>query len=282
MDGKYDQTHIKWVKNVKRDNGNSWAYENQEVGSIFPLNWSEHYGINVSLPRVDDIILLFQTVNSNLGIQKGTYLTHLVTPVDNDVYIDENATNYPNTRLVRVLGKESPGILSSRINLNFSKVSRGLCFKVDLIVTRKGFAKINKERKQSIIWQSFDNIITSKLNLVDADDNYGVLEGAQKKEMREHRYYERDMSIITLAKNQATTLKCESCDFNFEVYYPGVGQGFIECHHKTPIGKGVERWTRVSDLALVCANCHRMLHRKHEGRYLSVEELKGLINKRKV
>ena len=44
-----------------------------------------------------------------------------------------------------------------------------------------------------------------------------------------------------------------------------LGKGYIEAHHTRPVAKLVtgER-TKVSDLALVCANCHRMLHRQDD------------------
>ena len=39
------------------------------------------------------------------------------------------------------------------------------------------------------------------------------------------------------------------------------GRDFIEAHHTTPLSHlDGERETRVEDLTLVCANCHRMLH----------------------
>ena len=41
-----------------------------------------------------------------------------------------------------------------------------------------------------------------------------------------------------------------------------------------PIAKGGVRETKLDDLMLVCANCHRVLHRKFDGQYLSPQELK--------
>ncbi len=42
-----------------------------------------------------------------------------------------------------------------------------------------------------------------------------------------------------------------------------IGSDFIEGHHTVPISelKG-EVKTKVKDVALVCSNCHRMLHRR--------------------
>ena len=107
------------------------------------------------------------------------------------------------------------------------------------------------------------------------DDTDGVWEG-EPKELKFHKYYERDRSIVAKAKKQAKHLRCEVCEFDFNEKFPELGNGFIECHHKVPIGTGVKRKTMVSDLALVCSNCHRMLHRKCNGKYYTVEELRGL------
>ena len=56
-------------------------------------------------------------------------------------------------------------------------------------------------------------------------------------------------------------LSCEVCGFDFSVTYRELGAGFIECHHNIPLSSQLERRTTLADLTLVCANCHRMLHR---------------------
>ena len=34
----------------------------------------------------------------------------------------------------------------------------------------------------------------------------------------------------------------------------------MECHHLLPLSQSGVTTTRLSDLALVCSNCHRVLH----------------------
>ncbi|MEV6744057.1 HNH endonuclease [Streptomyces sp. NPDC051080] len=36
----------------------------------------------------------------------------------------------------------------------------------------------------------------------------------------------------------------------------------MECHHVLPLHVAGEGHTKLSDLALICANCHRMIHRR--------------------
>ncbi len=73
-------------------------------------------------------------------------------------------------------------------------------------------------------------------------------------------------------------LKCEVCDFDFAVTYGELGNEFAECHHTKPVAtmKHGEK-TRQEDLSIVCANCHRMLHRN--GQLLSLAVLKEIIDK---
>ncbi len=68
---------------------------------------------------------------------------------------------------------------------------------------------------------------------------------------------------------------CTVCGFDFEQHYGSIGKGFIHVHHKTPISKreGNYRIDISSDLVPVCPNCHAMLHKEIDGKYLSVEEL---------
>jgi 5-methylcytosine-specific restriction enzyme A len=84
---------------------------------------------------------------------------------------------------------------------------------------------------------------------------------------RLHRLRERKGAVIEQAKKaaKATTgkLSCCVCAFDFAEAYGELGEGYIEGHHTTPVSELEEvSSTKASDIALVCANCHRMLHRK--------------------
>ena len=74
-------------------------------------------------------------------------------------------------------------------------------------------------------------------------------------------------------------LACEACSFDFEDVYGPRGNGFIECHHTKPVHTlRPGDITRINELALVCANCHRMIHAQHP--WLAMDELKNLIRGR--
>ena len=81
---------------------------------------------------------------------------------------------------------------------------------------------------------------------------------------RQHRVRERSRALVTRKKEQAARsgpLVCEVCGFDFEETYGQRGAGYIECHHVVPLSMAEPGKTRLSDLALLCANCHRMVHR---------------------
>lgn len=75
---------------------------------------------------------------------------------------------------------------------------------------------------------------------------------------------------------QCGEMTCEVCNFNYKAVHGMSGEGFIECHHKKPLSMLVPGYkTRLEDLALVCANCHRMLHRGKV--WQTIESLKRLM-----
>ena len=76
--------------------------------------------------------------------------------------------------------------------------------------------------------------------------NQGVVRDKRAQYQREHGY-----------------LQCEVCGFRYDEHYPeDLAEGFIEAHHIKPL-TDLDKPTRTTfdDLILVCANCHRMVHR---------------------
>lgn len=66
-------------------------------------------------------------------------------------------------------------------------------------------------------------------------------------------------------------LRCEvpRCGFDFAAVYGSIGEGFIHVHHKKPLAaRTTYEQTALGDLALVCANCHAMIHAGGECRDL--------------
>ena len=91
--------------------------------------------------------------------------------------------------------------------------------------------------------------------------------------------YERDPSLRAEAIH-LHGLRCAVCGFSFEEAYGAIGKGFIEVHHCRPLYSVEEEIVvnPATDLVCLCANCHRMIHRK-KNQVFSIEELRDAISK---
>jgi len=126
-----------------------------------------------------------------------------------------------------------------------------------------------------------DDILREKIYAIEEDEKTitdSVIEGQILYKL--HKVRERDSKIIQTKKNQILSLTgflaCEVCDFDFYKFYGEIGRGFIECHHKTPLSEfKAESKTTLNDLALVCSNCHRIIHKSID--VFTIESLQALI-----
>ena len=105
--------------------------------------------------------------------------------------------------------------------------------------------------------------------LVDTKLLSGELSGESIPEGLESGRYrlitspERNRSLAKKVKQHHGS-SCQVCGFDFEVTYGAIGKGYIEAHHLTPMHaiKGRPTNLTVKDFAVLCANCHRMVHRQ--------------------
>lgn len=89
-------------------------------------------------------------------------------------------------------------------------------------------------------------------------------EGAASLE--QHLVRERNAALIEEKKTEVLRatrrLACEACGFDFFVTYGSVGKGFCEAHHTKMLGsRNGNETTTLQDLALLCSNCHSVIHR---------------------
>lgn len=96
---------------------------------------------------------------------------------------------------------------------------------------------------------------------------------------RQHFVRERDKKLRR--KKIADFLKkhprvhCEVCGFDFEATYGDRGREYTEVHHVLPLHVSGETKTKLSDLILLCSNCHRMIHRSAP--WLTPDDLRKLL-----
>lgn len=119
------------------------------------------------------------------------------------------------------------------------------------------------------------SIDTSQLEDLEAE----TIEGRPR--LIQHLVRERDHQLVASKKRavaKATgTLACEVCNFDFAAFYgPAYGENVAEAHHVIPLAVG-ERTSTLDDLAIVCANCHRILHKAN----VSVSALRSVVEARR-
>lgn len=109
------------------------------------------------------------------------------------------------------------------------------------------------------------------LNVPEAtDQTYADLdatEGIVRQRLVAHRSRESKLRVAKIRSvlEARGSLVCEvpGCGFDFAKTYGALGYGFAHVHHLRPLKEATSRGrtTRLADLAVVCANCHAMIHR---------------------
>lgn len=97
---------------------------------------------------------------------------------------------------------------------------------------------------------------------------------------RKHKARERNSQVISLAKDKFRIkhgrLFCQACGFDFEQVYGDIGKDFIEGHHTIAVkDMKPDHKTKVEDIAMLCSNCHRMVHKRRP--WLTINEMNRLI-----
>lgn len=218
-----------------------------------------------------------------------------------DLYFDcypsiPSPSNSKIIELSNILNNLNIQIQASKINLRtpdsiIMKLSNFL--RLDQRYVGKGLSKGSK--LENIVWENFSKkpselkkvashiktLIFSKesiFNVIDTDDEE-FEEGKILTKL--HKKRERNQKLIQLKKsqilNQTGKLLCEICDFDFEAKYGRFGRGYIECHHNKPLSSLKENETiKLSDLSILCSNCHSIIHRIRP--WKSIAQMKLIIN----
>jgi len=113
------------------------------------------------------------------------------------------------------------------------------------------------------------------------DDKLSYNEGKERLKVHIKLEKERNPFVIKDAKiaflKKHGRLFCQICGFDFRKVYGEIGKNFAEGHHKKMVAdmdKEGETIT-IDDIAIVCSNCHAMLHRSNPP--ITVEELKDIV-----
>ena len=116
--------------------------------------------------------------------------------------------------------------------------------------------------------------------LPDLDSALFATEGG--KHWVSHLLRERNRSLVAAKKKQVLAncghLECAVCRFDFAKTYGKLGENFCEVHHLKPLSASDNTMrTTLADLAIVCSNCHRMLHQSPDP--LSIDKLRQSLQR---
>ncbi len=123
-------------------------------------------------------------------------------------------------------------------------------------------AEIKESRETVLIAKGYDKDLESRE------------EGGRKK--RYTTYYERN-PINRQKAIDIHGLNCMACGLNFQENYGDIGKGFIHVHHLKPISERNDTYIPdiKNDFAVLCPNCHAMIHRPEKG-ILTIKQLRAI------
>jgi 5-methylcytosine-specific restriction protein A len=137
----------------------------------------------------------------------------------------------------------------------------------------KNEAKIIKDEIEIKSIKNFENLDF----LEDFETNEGKV--LLYLHLRRERSPKLRKKKLEATRNAGMKVQCEVCEFNFQERYGERGLEYIEVHHRLPLHQSGETSTKLEDLALLCSNCHRMIHR---GKWIKVDELKEIVASNKI
>jgi len=170
------------------------------------------------------------------------------------------------------------------------------------VATGKGFS--NASREDRAVWLDFgtkpemlatvvalirgqsatdeSNIPDSVYEMQNVEDEF--VEGRVLTVL--HRTRERSpklRSLLLRSRKEKGGLVCDACGDAPKILMKSLEDAGFEVHHMAPLATTGECKTRLADLALLCAVCHRLIHRaiKSEKRWVSVDELRLMLSSSK-
>lgn len=169
------------------------------------------------------------------------------------------------------LGKIPQGLPLEAIDLTPSTQQNDTCFYEAGVIAAKYYPKSSLpgdeelSRDIRIALTLYEMLISSETNdvpttIVDTQAEPQFEDSGRRKL---HYRVERNKRLANDVK-EALGFTCQVCGLNFEEAYGDLGKGFIEAHHLAPISTlapGKVRLDPRQDFAVLCSNCHSMIHR---------------------
>lgn len=275
--GKYNQHSIGHeVCNFTNNRGILYGYV-QPVGETIKI---EKIGASKKDDQIDGVTVVWTAGPESGGtVVVGWY---------------EDATIYRNLQRIATPNalQRKNGVTSYRVKAPTNKAVLLPIEERELIIPRAvkgGIGQSNvwfadKEESQEIVNQVMALISSGgTAALPDVDQSKSIQEGNPR--LIAHFRRERNAAIVKTKKalvlKSTGKLCCEVCGFDFKDRYGDIGDGFCEVHHIRPLSKSDgEVKTELKDLAIICSNCHRIIHRTEP--MLSIEDLSKHLRRNRV
>lgn len=167
----------------------------------------------------------------------------------------------------------------------------GVAFKLQnlrQIATGKGLGNVSQTDR--LVWKELGldiqrtkqlaDLIKSAINATarETDPTEPDMEFAEGRLVTElHRRRERDPRLrkrLLATRKRKGGLCCDMCGIGPYIDDDDLRDAIFEAHHVIPLSTAMEGKTRLSDVALLCANCHRVMHRliSLKRRWLTIDE----------
>jgi 5-methylcytosine-specific restriction protein A len=244
------------------------------VGSAGQGNWAEVPWVSI----FDEVV--------TTSAQRGYYVVYLFDLVGQQLFLSLNQGTVEVRRLAdrhyrevlaqraetygRLLGAAVSGLALGPIDLHARRwLGRG--YESGSVASiRYGAGELPEDDTLAADLGSFLELYGQLIEAVDAttaeaepgsseEGQSTALEGARR---RWHQRIESSPALKRRAKRFHGST-CQVCGFNFGERYGEIGLGYIEAHHLVPLSELAGRPRELdpqSDFAVVCPNCHRMLH----------------------
>lgn len=257
------------------------------VAQVPAISWNSLYASGVQVPQDSEHDLL-ELWESHVGKASPS------TQRNPDWTLDEEILALAVYLRVGLVGESNPevqelSVLLQHLSIHSESVRtptfrnvNGVARKLsDLHTHKPGYEgkQTNGSKLDTLIWQRYGNdpgkietLAKSIRNGADfvrvAEDDEAEMETTHFEGRifyRMHRRRERDPKIrkrklAQMLKVQGA-LTCEACDVSLERRYGAPGTMIYECHHIQPLSISGETVTELTDVAILCPNCHRFAHR---------------------
>jgi 5-methylcytosine-specific restriction protein A len=227
--------------------------------------------------------------------EAGYYLVFLFKADMSGVYL---SINQGVTEVKEYYKKKAVDVLKLRAEDFRAKLNTNSNFSCKIeLQSRRLYAKLYEAGNVLAKYYSIDNLpnteilkgdvlsflkIYEELTFNDTQLNEkNGLSAIEKKQCRLHFRIERNLSISRKVKTKKG-YTCEACGLDFKKKYGELGKEFIEAHHLIPVSSlniGYSLVNIETDFAVLCSNCHSMIHRLNDSSDLN--KLREIIHTNK-